>query len=186
MRGVKISEELPDYVANPFNLYSSSTAELLLEDTPSAVYESTLPTAVAQGLPYARFSGSAFATLASSLNVPAVRTGVMVTPIAFAQATFREPEASKQITFIGIDPGLIVDQVEMVIDVKEPGKGCVQRREVFLVTGSRRQADIEVALLFGVWECVLLVDRNGEHAWVIMEDVRRTVSLMKIAIDDRR
>lgn len=44
VRGVKISEELPDYVANPFNLYSSSTAEQMLEDTPSAVYESTLPT----------------------------------------------------------------------------------------------------------------------------------------------
>ena len=106
-------------------------------------------------------------------------------PIAFTQAIFREPEASKQITFIGIDPGLIVDQVEMIPVGKEPGEGRVQRREVLLVPGSRRQADIEVALLFGVWECVLLVDRNGEHAWVIMEDVRRTVSLMKIAINDR-
>ena len=43
VRGVKISDELPDFVANPFNLYSKNTAETLLEDTISAVYGSTLP-----------------------------------------------------------------------------------------------------------------------------------------------
>lgn len=38
VRGVKISDELPDIVANPFKRYSKNTAETLLEDTPSAVY----------------------------------------------------------------------------------------------------------------------------------------------------
>lgn len=38
VRGVKISDELPDYVASPFELYSDNTAAALLEDAPSAVY----------------------------------------------------------------------------------------------------------------------------------------------------
>ena len=43
VRGVKISREMPDCIANPFNLYTSQTVEELLEDMSSAVYENIPP-----------------------------------------------------------------------------------------------------------------------------------------------
>jgi len=46
VRGVRISDELPGFVANPFHLYSEETAETLLEDTPSVVYTVGAPTSI--------------------------------------------------------------------------------------------------------------------------------------------
>jgi hypothetical protein len=46
VRGVKISGEVPEYVANPFNLYTSQTVEDLLQDIPSAIYDSIPPASI--------------------------------------------------------------------------------------------------------------------------------------------
>ena len=102
--------------------------------------------------------------------------------VATAKALHGDGEASEPISVEGIDTGLIED--ELWIEVENGRHSSRKLQQVFVITGSVFQFDVQFAALFSEGKVLPAMHRKGKDVGIIFEDLGGSITLVNVEVDD--